>query len=72
MTTEKTRPVTLLHTFSGMVGKASFHWMGSNSFLSQFGDGAPADVAVYRTSVAAGSACCAVFSSGGGGWWEEG
>ena len=56
-----------------MVGKASYHWMGNDGFLSQFGNAAPADVAIYRTSVAAGSACCAVFSSGcGGGWWEEG
>ena len=55
-----------------MVGKASAHWMGNDGFLSEFGNGAPADVVVYRTSIAAGSACCAVFPSGGDGWWEEG
>ena len=47
--------------------------MGDDGFLSESSNGTPADVAVYRTSVAAGSTCCAVFSSGcGGGWWEEG
>ena len=48
--------------------------MGNDGFLSQLGNAAPADVAVYGTSVAAGSACCAVFSpcGGGGGWWQEG
>ena len=55
-----------------MDGKANCHWMGSDVFLFEFGNGAPADVVVYGTSVAAGSACCAVFSSGGDGWWEEG
>lgn len=46
--------------------------MGSDGFLFEFGNVAPADVTVYGTSVAAGSACCVVFSSGGDGWWEEG
>jgi len=46
--------------------------MGSDGFLSEFGDCVTADVAIYSTSVAAGSACCAVFSSGGDGWWEKG
>ena len=55
-----------------MDGEANNHWMGSDGFLFEFGNVAPADVAIYSTSVAAGSACCAVFSSGGGGWWEKG
>ena len=56
-----------------MDGKANDHWMGSDGFLFESGDVAPADVIVYGTFVAAGSACCAVFSSSesGGGWWEE-
>ena len=55
-----------------MDGKANDHWMGSNGFLFESGNAAPADVVVYGTFVAAGSACCAVFSSSeGGGWWEE-
>ena len=71
MTTEKNRPATLLHTFRGVDGKANHHWMGSDGFVSEFGNDAPADVAVYGASVAAGSVCCPVFSSGGDCWWEE-
>ena len=54
-----------------MDGKAYYHWMGSDGFLFEFGNVALADVVIYSTSLAAGSAYCAVFSSGGDGWWEE-
>ena len=55
-----------------MDGKANDHWMGSDGFLFESGNVAPADVVVYGTFVPAGSACCAVFSSSeGGDWWEE-